>query len=52
MNLNNITFQPKQLHKKPHKIKEHLSQLASTIKIRMDENQILMDTINTVCINI
>ena len=52
MNLNNITFQPKQYHKKPHKIKEHLSQLASTIKIRMDENQILMDTINTVCINI
>ena len=52
MNLNNITFQPKQLHKKPHKIKEHLSQLASTIKIRMDENQILMDTINNICINI
>ena len=52
MNLNNITFQPKQLHKKPHKIKEHLSQLASTIKIRMDENQILMDVINIICIDI
>ena len=52
MNLNNITFQTKQLHKKPHKIKEHLSQLASTIKIRMDENQILMDVINIICIDI
>ena len=52
MNLNNITFQPKQYHKKPHKIKEHLSQLASTIKIRMDENQILMDVINVICIDI
>ena len=52
MNLNNITYQPGQSSKKPHKIKEHLSQLASTIKIRMDENQILMDTINNICINI
>ena len=52
MNLNNITYQPKQSTKKTHKIKEHLSQLASTIKIRMDENQILMDTINNICINI
>ena len=51
MNLN-ITYQPKQSTKKAHKIKEHLSQLASTIKIRMDENQILMDTINNICINI
>jgi len=51
MNLN-ITYQPKQSAKKTHKIKEHLSQLASTIKIRMDENQILMDTINNICINI
>ena len=51
MNLN-ITYQPKQSSKKTHKIKEHLSQLASTIKIRMDENQILMDTINNICINI
>ena len=51
MNLN-ITYQPKQSTKKTHKIKEHLSQLASTIKIRMDENQILMDTINNICINI
>ena len=48
----NITYQPKQSTKKSHKIKEHLSQLASTIKIRMDENQILMDTINNICINI
>jgi hypothetical protein len=52
MNLNNITYQPKQSSKKTYKIKEHLSQLASTIKIRMDENQILMDTINNICINI
>ena len=51
MNIN-ITYQPKQSTKKTHKIKEHLSQLASTIKIRMDENQILMDTINNICINI
>ena len=51
MEKNNITLQPKS-SKKPHRIKEHLSQLASKIKIRMDENQILMDTINTVCINI
>ena len=51
MNLN-ITYQPKQSTKKTHKIKEHLSQLASTIKIRMDENQILMDTINNICISI
>ena len=51
MNLN-MTYQPKQSTKKTHKIKEHLSQLASTIKIRMDENQILMDTINNICINI
>ena len=51
MEKNNITLQPKST-KKPHRIKEHLSQLASKIKIRMDENQILMDTINTVCINI
>ena len=48
----NITYQPGQSSKKPYKIKEHLSQLASTIKVRMDENQILMDTINTICINI
>ena len=47
-----MTYQPKQSTKKTHKIKEHLSQLASTIKIRMDENQILMDTINNICINI
>ena len=52
MKLNNITYQPKQSSKKTYKIKEHLSQLASTIKIRMDENQILMDTINNICINI
>ena len=52
MNPNNITYQPRQSSKKTYKIKEHLSQLASTIKIRMDENQILMDTINNVCINI
>ena len=51
MEKNNITLQHKST-KKPHRIKEHLSQLASKIKIRMDENQILMDTINTVCINI
>ena len=52
MEINNITYQPHQSSKKKHKIKEHLSQLASKIKIRMDENQILMETINTVCINI
>ena len=51
MNLNNITYQPKQSSKKTYKIKEHLSQLASTIKIRMDENQILMDVINIICID-
>ena len=51
MEKNNITLQPKP-SKKTHRIKEHLSQLASGIKVRMDENQILMDTINTVCINI
>ena len=52
MEINNITYQPHHSSKKKHKIKEHLSQLASKIKIRMDENQILMETINTVCINI
>ena len=51
MELNNITYQPKQL-KKTHRIKEHLSQLASSIKVHMDENQILISTINYVCINI
>ena len=51
MELNNITYQPKQ-SKKTHRIKEHLSQLASSIKVHMDENQILMSTINYVCINI
>ena len=51
MELNNITYQPKQL-KKTHRIKEHLSQLASSIKVYMDENQILISTINYVCINI
>ena len=52
MEINNITYQPHQSSKKKHKIKEHLSQLASKIKLCMDENQILMETINTVCINI
>ena len=51
MNPNNITYQPRS-SKKTHKIKEHLSQLASSIKIHMDENQILMETINNICINI
>ena len=51
MEKKNITLQPKP-SKKTNRIKEHLSQLASGIKVRMDENQILMDTINTVCINI
>ena len=37
---------------KPYKIKEHLSVLASKIKVGMDENQILIDNINNVCINI
>ena len=48
----NISYQPKASGKKQNRVKEHLSQLASNIKIRMDENHILMDTINYLCINI
>ena len=48
----NISYQPKTSGKKQNRVKEHLSQLASNIKIRMDENHILMDTINYLCINI
>ena len=53
MNTNrSISYQPISNIKKPHKIKEHLSQLAIKIKVGMDENQILIDTINNLCINI
>ena len=53
MNANkSISYQPISNNKKSHKIKEHLSQLAIKIKVGMDENQILIDTINNLCINI
>lgn len=53
MNSNrSISYQPISNNKKSHKIKEHLSQLAIKIKVGMDENQILIDTINNLCINI
>ena len=53
MNANkSISYQPLSNNKKSHKIKEHLSQLAIKIKVGMDENQILIDTINNLCINI
>ena len=47
-----ISYQPLPNQRKSMPIKEHLSVLATKIKVRMDENQILMDTINNVCINI
>ena len=53
MNSNrSISYQPISSHRKQHQIKEHLSQLAIKIKIDMDENQILIDNINNLCINI
>ena len=52
MNTNrSVSYQPLN-HSKPYKIKEHLSLLAYKIKIGMDENQILIDNINNLCINI
>ena len=33
-------------------IKDHLSELAIKIKVGMDENQILIDSINNICVNI
>ena len=47
-----ISYQPLQNQKKPYQIKEHLSVLATKIKVGMDENQILIETINNLCINI
>ena len=53
MNANkSISYQPLSNNEKPYQIKEHLSVLATKIKVRMDENQILIDTINNLCINI
>ena len=47
-----VSFQRQKNHRKPIQIKEHLSQLASKIKVGMDENQVLMETINNLCVNI
>ena len=47
-----ISYQPLPHQRKPYQIKEHLSILATKIKLRMDENQILIDTINNLGINI
>jgi hypothetical protein len=47
-----ISYQPLPNNRKPYQIKEHLSILAIKIKSRMDENQILIDTINNIGINI
>ena len=47
-----ISYQPIPNQRKPYQIKEHLSVLATKIKVGMDENQILIDTINNLCINI
>ena len=47
-----ISYQPIPNQRKPYQIKEHLSVLATKIKVGIDENQILIDTINNLCINI
>ena len=47
-----ISYEPFSLQKKQYPIKQHLSQLAIKIKVDMDENQILIDNINNICINI
>ena len=47
-----ISYQPLPNQRKSMPIKEHLSVLATKIKVRMDENQILIDTINNICLNI
>ncbi len=53
MNANkSISYQTLSNNKKPYPIKQHLSQLAIKIKVDMDENQILIDNINNLCINI
>ena len=53
MNANkSISFHPLSHNEKPYQIKEHISLLATKIKVRMDENQILKDTIDNLSINI
>ena len=47
-----VSYQPLKNHKKTYHIKDHLSELAIKIKVGMDENQILMDSINNICVNI
>jgi len=47
-----VSYQPLKNHKKTYHIKNHLSELAIKIKVGMDENQILMDSINNICVNI
>ena len=47
-----ISYEPVSPQKKQYPIKQHLSQLAIKIKVDMDENQILIDNINNICINI
>ena len=53
MNANkSISYHPLSHNEKPYQIKEHISLLATKIKVRMDENQILKDTIDNLSINI
>ena len=53
MNANkSISYHPLSNNEKPYQIKEHISLLATKIKVRMDENQILKDTIDNLSINI
>lgn len=47
-----VSYQPLKNQKKTYQIKDHLSELAIKIKVGMDENQILMDSINNLCVNI
>jgi len=47
-----ISYQPLPNQRKTYQIKEHLSVLATKIKVGMDENQILIEAINNLCINI
>ena len=47
-----VSYQPLKNQKKTYHIKDHLSELAIKIKVGMDENQILIDSINNICVNI
>ena len=47
-----VSYQPLKNHNKTYHIKDHLSELAIKIKVGMDENQILIDSINNICVNI